>query len=278
MATIWAQITTIISADPLVFGFNAFLLICEGISAGCVAAGIVWESSPPDTWKRRASHKLVIWGVVAEVLFSLALFISDEIVSGSQLIEIREQQDKIIVLEKIITPRHWFGPQNGAALGGPTAKSLFDKMMIDSALSDFPHMTALIQVVSQYEARRFASEIEFGLRSAGWEVKPLDEAQSHIGPFAVPEGVQIWTSAKQDDAWKAAEALQASMSSRGVYAESFAAKLHRTPPVGLLVPAEDIRNSPPEGTVVILIGEKPGFAELAKIEADEYRASHPNER
>lgn len=131
----WEQITTIVNAEPGVFAFNAVLLICEGISAGCVAAGIVWESAPSDTWKRRASHRLVIWGVVAEVAFSLALFISDEIVSGSQLLEIKEQQSKIITLDKEIAWRSLNAEQQqalGHLLTGFHGKSvLIDSYALD---------------------------------------------------------------------------------------------------------------------------------------------------
>jgi hypothetical protein len=144
MATIWAQITTIISAE---------------ISAGCVAAGIVWESAAPCTRRRRVSHRLVIWGVVAEVLFSLALFVSDEIVSGSQLIEIRAQQDKIVALETRLAPRVLKKEQLVAIAN---AILLFKRTSYDAAVSE------------DAEPRHLLGQILDILNAAHWERKPWE--------------------------------------------------------------------------------------------------------
>jgi hypothetical protein len=153
MATMWAQITTIVSAEPWVFVLNAFLLVCEGVAAGCVAAGIVWESASVDTWRRRLSHKLVIWGVVAEVVFSLALFISDEIVSGSQLLEIKEQQSKIIALEEKLAPRD---------LSPDQIKSIADR------LRSFGEIHFDLSMHVDAEPMRLTDKIEDALLAAGW--------------------------------------------------------------------------------------------------------------
>lgn len=105
MAMMWTNIVTIFSVEPRVFLLNVFLLICEAVSAGCVAAGIVWESGEYGENKKRIAHSMVMYGVVAEVAFSLFLFISDEIVSGSQLLTIQMQQYKIELLENRLAPR-----------------------------------------------------------------------------------------------------------------------------------------------------------------------------
>jgi hypothetical protein len=155
----WAQITTIVSAEPWVFVLNALLLICEGIAAGCVAAGIIWESAPIDTWRRRLSHKLVIWGVVAEVAFSLALFVSDEIVSGSQLLEIRAQQSVIASLNKELIrleSDRIFSPDAKIRLVAELKKYTGTQFDIGTVQGD-------------PEVFRFEFQLENLLTSAGWQ-------------------------------------------------------------------------------------------------------------
>lgn len=175
MATIWAQITAIVSAEPGVFALNLALLVCEGIAAGAVAAGIVWESAAANTWKRRVSHKLVIWGVVAEVAFSLALFISDEIVSGSQLLEIKEQQSKIIALETRLSPRRLSGES-------------MDRIVLE--LRKFgPVEFALSVDINGGDQIGIAQEIGLCLEGAGWKpVNWFDGSFVAYGPHTTKIG------------------------------------------------------------------------------------------
>jgi hypothetical protein len=92
----WAAIITTIKGDPETFVLNAYLLSFEALAAIACACGIVWESRGGNL--QEITHKLVVWGVVAEVVFSVTLFLSDEIVSAGQLV-------KIFALETELAPR-----------------------------------------------------------------------------------------------------------------------------------------------------------------------------
>jgi hypothetical protein len=261
------------------------ILILVVVAGGLlVGGGIIWEAAR-DGHLWALPTACVFIGVVAEAAATVILFEFDEGISQHQesIIEaqqavIRSQNDKIIALERIIIPRHWYGPMNGSHLGGITGTALFDEMRIDGKLHEFPNVTALIQTIPQYEAKRFGHGMAVGLQAAGWTVKDLDTPQSYIGPYAILDGVQLWTRPERDSAWNAAEALAASLRYRNVQAESPKSPLHHDDPQNFSFGMNDIRRSIPAGSVVILIGEKPGFNELTEMEAAEYRAAHPNEK
>jgi hypothetical protein len=183
-----------------------------------------------------------------------------------------------LALEKTIAPRRWYGPFSGSVRGGPTVTSLFKMMGLGSELSKYPKTSALIQFVPDFDAQKLAVLISEGLTIVGWSPQLIEAAQSGISPLAIPDGVQLWTRAEHDDAWRAAEALAASLSYEGIEAEKPTAKLHRDDPSQIVLPNGDIRKSPPVGSVVILIGEKPGFLELLEKQGDEYRAAHTDEK
>lgn len=86
----------VVITDHTAFMVHVYLLAGDVLATIAVGAGIVWEHGTPDV--RAVANRLVIWGVVAETLCSVALFSFDETVSSAQ-------QSKIIALETEIAPR-----------------------------------------------------------------------------------------------------------------------------------------------------------------------------
>jgi hypothetical protein len=86
---------TLLDHDDVVFVVHVYLLGGDVLATWMVAAGIIWDSSPP---VKHVAHRLVIWGVVLETLCSIALFTFDEGLSGAQ-------QSKIIALETRLAAR-----------------------------------------------------------------------------------------------------------------------------------------------------------------------------
>jgi hypothetical protein len=185
----------------------------------------------------------------------------------------QDQQSKLIAVESIIMPRRWYGPYTPSIVGAPTTTAVFRNIKISSELFKYPKTKTLIRFASGTEPEQLAIMISTGLKAAGWDPEPPTVAQSGI-----PDGVQLWTRPDHNIAWSAAEALAASLVSEGIEAETPQAKLHRDDPGVVLLSPDDIRRSPPAGTVVILIGERPGFLQLLGFRGEEYRAAHPNEK
>lgn len=75
---------------------HGYLLGFAVFSTAVVAAGIIWENGPPEV--AEIATRLVIWGVAAEAICTVALFVFDEGISSSQ-------QSKIIALETRLAPR-----------------------------------------------------------------------------------------------------------------------------------------------------------------------------
>jgi hypothetical protein len=75
---------------------HGYLLGFAVFSTAVVAAGIIWENGPLEA--REVATRLVIWGVAAEAICTVALFVFDEGISNSQ-------QSKIIALERRLAPR-----------------------------------------------------------------------------------------------------------------------------------------------------------------------------
>ena len=93
----------VVITNHTAFLVHVYLLSGDVLATIAVGAGIVWEHGSPDT--RRVADRLVIWGVVAETLCSIALFSFDETISGAQQATIEAQQSKIIALETHFVPR-----------------------------------------------------------------------------------------------------------------------------------------------------------------------------
>ena len=86
--------------DPV----QLYLLVGDVLATFAVGVGIISEHGPEDVQK--VANRLVIWGVIAETLFSVALFAYDANFAGEQQEVIRSQNDKLIALETRLAPRH----------------------------------------------------------------------------------------------------------------------------------------------------------------------------
>lgn len=183
-----------------------------------------------------------------------------------------------LTLEQTIAPRRWYGPHAGSIRGGATGAELFDRMDINNELFRFPKTKVLIQHVPEFEAEKLAIHIQVGLTVAGWMPQSLSPEKSEIPPHSLPDGVEIWTRSEKDDTWHAAEALANSLASEGIQAGDPTRKLHQEAYTPGPLAGLDIRNRVPEGTIVLLIGEKPGYSELLGKLGQVYRDTHPNEK
>jgi hypothetical protein len=101
----WAEIFTKFVTDDVALVVHIYLLGGDVLATMAVGAGIVWEHGPPEVWV--IANRLVIWGIVAETLCSVALFAFDEGISGAQQatiaaqqVSISSQQHDIIALQK----------------------------------------------------------------------------------------------------------------------------------------------------------------------------------
>jgi hypothetical protein len=93
----WTAIfETIANNERLSSALRWNLLLGDVLATVAVGCGIVWEHGPEDV--RRVADKLVLWGIVAETLCSVALFTVDGGIG-------EVQQSKIIALETRIAPR-----------------------------------------------------------------------------------------------------------------------------------------------------------------------------
>ena len=117
---------------------HGYLLGFAVFSTAVVAAGIIWENGPFEV--REVATKLVIWGVAAEALCTVALFVFDEGISTSQ-------QNKIIAFE-----------------ARPWTKAQFDAIQeIKGKVTD----VGLFSEKDCIECRLFADHIELALNAAG---------------------------------------------------------------------------------------------------------------
>jgi hypothetical protein len=145
-ATSGAMPTTILDfviTDHTAFLVHVYLLAGDVLATIAVGVGIVWEHGSAEV--RVVANRLVIWGVVAETLCSLALFSFDEKISGAQESTIGAQQSKIIALETRIAPRQLTSDQQKSiadALASHTGK----KVALSSYLLDTDAATLANQV------------------------------------------------------------------------------------------------------------------------------------
>ena len=92
----WAEIFAKVP-EHVAFIVRIYLLGGDVLATIAVGAGIVWESGPLEV--QHIAHRLVIWGIVAEALCTIALFTFDDGLSDVQAAIIRTQNSKIITLE-----------------------------------------------------------------------------------------------------------------------------------------------------------------------------------
>jgi len=109
----WTSIPDTLFTEPIASVIRWNLLLGDVLSTVAVGFGIVWENGPSDV--RKVADRLVLWGIVAETLCSVALFTFDESVSSAQ-------QSKIIALETRIADRYLDWHSDRLLKGHPSAK------------------------------------------------------------------------------------------------------------------------------------------------------------
>ncbi len=121
------------------------LLLGDVLATIAVGCGIVWEHGPEDV--RKVADKLVLWGIVAETLFSVALFTVDGGISDVQ-------QSKIITLETRLAPRIITGEQD---------------RRISEELKRFAGTKfEIVTYGRDTEVGRFSKQLESSLTRSGW--------------------------------------------------------------------------------------------------------------
>jgi hypothetical protein len=272
---------------------SAWLLAGE-IALVIASIFVVWGllgESQKDKWAPAPSHikrwhsafvAMVVLGVVGELIADGDIFLFShrlQSIQDTEVAALNERAESLradnLALEKILIPRRFIGPWGR---GSPTATGLFRMGMIWGELAKSPKMEALVQVVPDFDAERLSLDIMRALVIAGWKPRLIDVKESGIVPLFMPEGVQLWTGRDHDAAWVAAEALAAALSYEDIRADAPNAPLHRDDPSVMALPDNDIRKSPPNGTVVVLIGIRPASMELLQKQGDEYRKAHPDEK
>ncbi len=136
--------------------------------------------------------------------------------------------------------------------------------------------SALIQAVPDFESQILASDIRFALIRSGWNAKIVDEAQSHIPPGMLMEGVRVVTLESRPstpESKPVPNPLPVSPAGRAAQAVVDLLSLDLGPPHGPQLYGvqwtPEYADSPsapllskwgfefPEGAVVILVGMKP---------------------
>jgi hypothetical protein len=98
MTAIFASIS-----DELATFVRSSLLSGDVLATIAVGCGIVWESGPLEV--HHVAHRLVIWGIVAETICTVGLFVFDNGLNDVQVAIIRAQNEEIIALGKNSLPR-----------------------------------------------------------------------------------------------------------------------------------------------------------------------------
>jgi hypothetical protein len=140
---------------------NVWLLGLEGLAAILAGFGIVWESKGGGEDFTKVAHATVLGSVVAETIFMLLLFASEEYTTGLQ-------REKIISLETRLAPR-----------------SLTDdtKGKLASDLKSYAGQKFTFVVMPSPEAITFMLQIGDLLEKAGWKWVPNTQ-----GGIAYPFG------------------------------------------------------------------------------------------
>jgi hypothetical protein len=83
---------------------HGYLLALDVFATVVVVWGILWESDGPLN-VHSIARKLVIWGVAAEAIITIAIFVFDERISSVQQSKIEVQKSQIIELAKRLAAR-----------------------------------------------------------------------------------------------------------------------------------------------------------------------------
>ncbi len=155
-----------------------------------VAAGIILESPKEKDCRERIGMLLVLGGVTVSVIFTVALFLFDEGISG-------KQQTKIIALETRLEKASQdlvsFGKQNLRLKNALLPRKIMDGNQYLhwlEELSKAPQNFAVIEVVPDLEAAALAREIKLILERFGhWRVEFIT---NYPQPY-IDEGVTLIT-------------------------------------------------------------------------------------
>ena len=140
------------------WSLDGLFLLGDVIATAAMGWGIILETPEEPSPKQKVANRLVMFGVVAETLFSILLFVHDGSVSN-------QQQRKIIHLETLLAARSL--PSDGSAA-------------ISSVLAKYSGQSFEIHTYDDdTEAADFTSELERSLTSAGWL------KQEPPGPFGL---------------------------------------------------------------------------------------------
>jgi hypothetical protein len=163
----WTAIfNTLASNEHISSAIRWNLLLGDALATIAIGFGIVWEHGPEDV--RRVADRLVLWGIVAETLCSLALFTVDEGISSVQ-------QSKIATLEARLAPRLLKQSEQQDL----TAKLSGTEKQIGTVMAS-PSMP---------ESEWFARILTAPLKEAGWDMAVIPG--SPLPTILQPTGVVI---------------------------------------------------------------------------------------
>jgi hypothetical protein len=167
----WTEIFERFATDQVALLVHAYLLGLAVFSTFVVAFGIIWESEGP-LGVHKVAHKLVIWGVAAEAVFTIALFVFDEGISSAQKSRIDAQQSTIIDLERRLAPRA-LTPEQQKSLA--VALQKYEGQLFQGAVA-----------TSVPDGRSLWMSIHSALVNAKWTLVPPSSLVVGDPPAAVP--------------------------------------------------------------------------------------------
>jgi hypothetical protein len=150
-------------ALPSIFSLDGFFLLGDVFSTILMGFGIRLESPEHPTRRERLGGRLVMIAVVAETLFTIALFAHDAAVSN-------EQQARIADLTSRLAAR---------------TLSATDSSIISAAVEKYSGTSfELITYKSDREAEDITDEISWTLGHAGWQEYPPPTPGAIVGVIA----------------------------------------------------------------------------------------------
>jgi hypothetical protein len=194
----WTAIFERYVTDQVAFVVHAYLLGFAIFSTFVVACGIVWESDAP-LGVHPVARRLVIWGVAAEAIFTVALFVFDEGISSAQKSKIEETTEELVAYrrQRLLTQGQ--------------------KDRIARVTKDFPSVTFVAYMVPEQEPWTLVLDIATALRAGGWDWKPVPGGLQPIDRNP-SEGVTIADHVvvvAPSELREAAEALKVALTDRG---------------------------------------------------------------
>ncbi len=232
----WTNIFAAYVTDRIALLVHGYLLTLSVLATVCCIRGILWEVSGPLNVHDFA-RKLVIWGVSFEAIFTIALLMFDEGISGTQQSRIEAQQATIISLQNRLAARTLTSSQLRAV-----TDAVAQYGGIKFELGTYMHVPECVALTAQ---------IGSALKNAKWDLVPINGE-----PFSVIAGVVVTANAyvcddkgancspntpPEED--EAAEALVKALEGAGIEASH--------------LPKEALVGNPTRIAVAVYIGIKP---------------------